>query len=77
MEDKAMLVLTRNIDETIFIGEDAKIKIKVLSVSGAQVRLGIETSKEIPVYREEIYKRLSKVDASLKDNIYTNKKTMK
>jgi len=49
-----MLVLSRKPSESIVIG-DNKVKIKILSVKGRQVRLGIEASKEISVHREEIY----------------------
>jgi carbon storage regulator len=29
-----------------------------MSVTGAQVRLGIQAPKDVPVHREEIFKRL-------------------
>jgi carbon storage regulator len=32
--------------------------VTVLSVKGSQVRLGISAPKDVPVHREEIYKRL-------------------
>lgn len=48
-----MLVLTRKLDEAIRIGKD--VKIVVVEIKRNQVRLGIEASAEIPVYREEIY----------------------
>lgn len=52
-----MLILTRKPSESIIIG-DNKVKIKILSVKGRQVRLGIEASKDISVHREEIYNRI-------------------
>jgi carbon storage regulator len=51
-----MLILTRNIDEKIMIGDD--IEIIILATRGKQVRVGINAPLEIPVHREEIYKRI-------------------
>ena len=51
-----MLILTRKAGETITIGE--RIRVRVLAVKGAQVRLGIEAPADIPVHREEIYLKL-------------------
>jgi len=53
-----MLVLTRGIDEKIFIGEE--VIVTVAEVNGNQVQIGIEAPKEIPVYREENHRRLLK-----------------
>ena len=49
-----MLVLSRNVGQTIMIGDD--VKIIVLGVNGRQVRIGIDAPKSIAVHREEIYK---------------------
>jgi carbon storage regulator len=46
------LVLTRRKGEVITIGAD--IRVTVLSVSGGQVRLGIEAPRSVVVDREEI-----------------------
>ena len=51
-----MLILTRRVGETIRIGED--VDVTVMSVNGAQVRLGIQAPKDVPVHREEVFKRL-------------------
>jgi len=53
-----MLVLTRSVNERLLIGENGEIVVKVLSVRGNQVRLGIEAPKSVPVHREEIYERI-------------------
>lgn len=47
-----MLVLTRNINDTIII--DGHIKVVVLGIQGRQVRIGIDAPKNITVHREEI-----------------------
>ena len=48
-----MLVLSRKKSEAIRIGED--IKIAVIEIRGDKVRLGIESPKEVPVHRQEVY----------------------
>ena len=51
-----MLVLTRRVGESICIGDD--IKITVLGLNGNQARIGITAPEDIPIYRDEIYKRI-------------------
>lgn len=51
-----MLVLTRNANESLRIGDD--VKVVILSVKGNQVRIGIEAPKGVAVHREEIYQRI-------------------
>ena len=53
-----MLVLTRNISQTIMIDDD--VTVTVLGVRGNQVRLGIDAPKEIQVHRSEVYDRIKK-----------------
>lgn len=53
-----MLILTRKIDETIYIGKDAEIKVRVLAIQGNNVKLGIDAPIEVPVHRQEIYERI-------------------
>jgi carbon storage regulator len=53
-----MLILTRNLGETIIIGDD--VTISVLGVKGSQVRLGINAPKDLSVHRLEIYHRIQK-----------------
>lgn len=47
-----MLVLCRKLHESILIQDN--IRITITSISGGQVRLGIEAPREIPVVREEL-----------------------
>ena len=56
-----MLVLTRNIGETLIIGDN--INITILNAKGRQVRLGINAPRDIPVHREEIYQRIKAEEA--------------
>ena len=53
-----MLVLSRRADESLFIGDD--IKIKILDIRGGQVRIGITAPDSIKVHREEVYQRIIK-----------------
>ena len=48
-----MLVLTRKTGEAIKIGDD--IEISVISISGDQVKIGINAPKHIDIHRKEIY----------------------
>ncbi|MPQ68306.1 MULTISPECIES: carbon storage regulator CsrA [unclassified Pseudomonas] len=51
-----MLILSRQIGETICINDD--ICVTVLGVQGKQVKLGITAPPGVPVHREEIYRRI-------------------
>lgn len=48
-----MLVLSRKKNESIMIGDT--IEIKIISVDGDQVRIGIEAPRHLDVYRKEIF----------------------
>ena len=51
-----MLVLSRVVGEMISIGDT--ISLRVVAVSGNNVRFGIEAPRHISVYRCEIYERI-------------------
>lgn len=51
-----MLVLSRFPDQIIRIGEN--VMIKVVSIQGDKVRLGIEAPKDIEVHRQEVWLKL-------------------
>lgn len=48
-----MLVLSRQRDESIIIGDD--VEITIVDVRGDKVRLGITAPKHIAVHRREVY----------------------
>jgi carbon storage regulator len=52
-KEPPMLVLSRQRDETIMIGDD--IEVTVVDIRGDKVRLGINAPKEISVHRKEVY----------------------
>jgi carbon storage regulator len=52
-KEPRMLVLSRQRDETIMIGDD--IEITVVDIRGEKVRLGINAPAHVPVHRKEVY----------------------
>jgi len=56
-----MLVLSRQRDESIMIGDD--VEIVIVDVRGDKVRLGITAPKQIPVHRREIYDAIQREKA--------------
>lgn len=48
-----MLVLSRQLDESIMIGDS--IRITVVDIRGDKVRLGIEAPRDVAVHRHEVY----------------------
>lgn len=62
-----MLVLSRQRDETIMIGDD--VEITIVDIRGDKVRLGITAPSHIPVHRKEVYdaiKRENRAAANMK-----------
>ncbi len=53
-----MLVLSRQRDETIRIGDD--IEITVVDIRGDKVRLGITAPSVVPVHRKEVYEAIKR-----------------
>ena len=56
-----MLVLSRQKDESIVIGDD--VEITIVDVRGDKVRLGITAPKHISVHRKEIYEAIQREKA--------------
>ncbi|RMF96985.1 MAG: carbon storage regulator [Planctomycetota bacterium] len=53
-----MLVLSRQRDESIIIGDN--IVVTIVDIRGDKVRLGIEAPQEIPVHRREVYEAIQR-----------------
>lgn len=53
-----MLVLSRQKEQTIMIGDN--IEITVVDIRGDKVRLGITAPTEIPVHRKEVYEAIQR-----------------
>ena len=53
-----MLVLSRQRDESIVIGDN--VVITIVDIRGDKVRLGIEAPGEIPVHRQEVYEAIQR-----------------
>ncbi|HEV7224912.1 MAG TPA: carbon storage regulator CsrA [Pirellulales bacterium] len=53
-----MLVLSRQRDESIMIGDN--IVITIVDIRGDKVRLGINAPSEIPVHRQEVYEAIQR-----------------
>lgn len=78
-----MLVLTRKPGDGIVIGDD--VTIKVIELKGGGVRIGIDAPKDLKIYRQEIYDRITEENKtamqwdmdtldSLSSNLSTEKK---
>ena len=61
-----MLVLSRQRDESIMIGDD--VEIIIVDVRGDKVRLGITAPKDIPVHRREIYDAIQREKGQKKES---------
>jgi len=68
-----MLIVTRNIGESLIIAGD--IKVVLLSRKGNQIKVGVEASKDITVHREEIYERIKAEEAAKKEKPEKPEKT--
>lgn len=56
-----MLVLSRQSDETIIIGDN--IRVTIVEVRGDKVRIGIDAPKNVSVHRQEIYDAIRRESA--------------
>lgn len=60
-----MLVLSRQKDESIMIGDE--VEITIVDVRGDKVRLGIIAPGSIPVHRRETYDKIQRERAKAGD----------
>ncbi len=56
-----MLVLSRQKEESIMIGDD--VEVVIVDVRGDKVRLGITAPRSIPVHRREVYEAIKREKA--------------
>jgi carbon storage regulator len=52
-----MLVLSRKVKERIVIGGD--IEVTVIDIRGDRVKLGFTGPPNVPIHREEVYRRIA------------------
>ena len=55
-----MLALSRRKNEALVINNN--VEITILEIKGDQVKIGIESPKEIPVYRKEVYLQIQEAN---------------
>ena len=60
-----MLVLSRQRDETIMIGDD--VEVTVVDIRGDKVRLGITAPASVPVHRKEVYEAIQRENRAAAD----------
>ena len=53
-----MLVLSRQRDESIMIGDN--VVVTIVDIRGDKVRLGIQAPNEVPVHRQEVYEAIKR-----------------
>ena len=59
-----MLVLSRQRDESIMIGDN--VVVTIVDIRGDKVRLGIQAPGEIPVHRREVYDAIQREHGSVR-----------
>ena len=57
-----MLVLTRKVNEEILVNDN--IVIKIVSIEGNHVRIGIEAPKSVSIHRKEVYEKIKEENLS-------------
>lgn len=60
-----MLILTRRVSETLYIGDD--ISITIQGITGNQVRIAIKAPKDVAIAREELLVNRSSKDKNRPD----------
>ena len=57
-----MLVLSRKSGEAVVVGEpgdfQSLLRVTVLAIKGATVKLGFEVDADVPVHRSEVWERI-------------------
>ena len=65
-----MLIVTRNIGESLIIA--GEIKVILLGRKGNQIKVGIKAPKEITVHREEVCERIHLEESEKKEKADEN-----
>ncbi|QDU59546.1 Carbon storage regulator [Planctomycetes bacterium Pan216] len=53
-----MLVLSRQLDESIMIGDE--IIVTIVDIKGDKVRIGIAAPGDVPVHRQEVFETIQR-----------------
>ena len=71
-----MLALSRKKNEALVINNN--IEIKILEIKGVQVKIGISDTKEVPIYRKEVYLQIqeSNKEAMNAEDVMDNLKNL-
>jgi carbon storage regulator len=65
-KELAMLVLSRQRDQSIVIGDD--IEITIVDVRGDKVRIGINAPRHVSVHRKEVYEAIRRENEAAAGN---------
>lgn len=57
-----MLLLTRKQGESIRIADE--IEVRVLEIRKGQVKLGIDGPRDVPVHRQEVYRKIQDAEGN-------------
>jgi carbon storage regulator len=63
MEVETMLLLSRKRGEQVVIGDT--VTVTVIEIKGNRVKLGFNGPPEVPIHREELYRRIDGAGATL------------
>ncbi len=55
-----MLVLSRKEEQSIMIGDN--VEIKILSIKGDTVKIGISAPPDLKIYRKEVFEEIQKAN---------------
>lgn len=58
-----MLVLSRQVDQKIMIGDD--IEVTIVDIRGDKVRIGINAPGSVSVHRKEVYEAIKRENSSM------------
>ncbi len=65
-----MLVLTRKVNEEILLNDN--IEIKIVSIDGNHVRIGINAPKDVTIHRKEVYEKIKEENKTAASSAKSN-----